>query len=349
MAIKKVNWTGNTHEEWLTQRKSTEGLDSLEITRFGASDIGTIIGANKWKCPNRLFLHMIGKYSAEWRTAKSVGGHLLESVVANHWESWVSDEDEALLNLERGNHIRKTKPANYFLLNDKYPNLFASIDRLHDGTTYSPFTGELYDELTPIELKTTEKDYFKLWGSEMITQSYEAQVMAQMMVSNTKVAVFCVLVNGVYFHVREVEYDSYLADKIDYETRKFAEICKAGKQILDLLKDAKSESEANDYRAMFEQVTPEPTYLEDEQVLNKEIYGNSVGLLRGDEKYFKYLLDYQQAHDNIKAEEDAKQLAKNHITRLMKDAEVMEFDGGKVTWRRGGNNKRDYFSIKLLK
>ena len=347
MAIKKVNWTGNTHEEWLAQRKSTEGLDSLEITRFGASDIGTIIGANKWKCPNRLFLHMIGKYSAEWRTAKSVGGHLLESVVANHWESWVSDEDEALLNLERGNHIRKTKPANYFLLNDKYPNLFASIDRLHDGTTYSPFTGELYDELTPIELKTTEKDYFKLW-EDGITASYRAQVMAQMMVSNTKVAVFCALVNGVYFHVREVEYDSYLADKIDYETRKFADICKAGKQILDLMKDAKSESEYNEYEAMLESVAPEPTALEDEQVLTKELFGNSKDLIRGDEKDFKYLLEYQEAHDGIKALEEAKQLAKNNILRVMKDAEVMEFEGGKCTYRRS-DGKRDYFNIRLSK
>ena len=348
MAITKVKWTGNSHKEWLAQRKETEGLNSLETTRFGASDIGTIIGANKWKCPNRLFLHMIGKYSAEWRTAKSVGGHLLEGVVANHWESWVSDEDEALLNLERGNQIRKTKPANYFLLNDKYPQLFASIDRLHDGETFSPFTGELYDSLTPIELKTTEKDYFKLW-EDGITESYRTQVMAQMMVSNTKVAVFCVLVNGVYFHVREVEYDSYLSDKIDYKTREFADICKAGKQILDLMKDAKSDSEYNDYQAMLDSIAPEPTALEDEQVLTKELFGNSKDLIKGDEKDFRFLLEYQQAHDDIKALEEAKQLAKNNVLRVMKDAEVMEFDGGKCTWRRGGDNKRDFFSIKVFK
>jgi hypothetical protein len=348
MAITKVIWNGGSHQEWLAQRKETEGLNSLETTRFGASDVGTIIHSNKWKCPNRLFLHMIGRYSSEWRTAKSVGGHLLESVVANHWESWVSDEDEALLNLERGNQLRKTKPANYFLLNDKYPQLFASIDRLHDGEAYSPFTGALYDELTPIELKTTEKDYFRLWGDEMITPSYLDQVMAQMMVSNTKVAVFCVLVNGVYFHVREVEYDSFLADKIDYETRKFADICKAGKQILDLMKDAKSDSEYNEYQAMLDSIAPEPTELEDEQVLTKELFGNSKDLVKGDENDFKYLLDYQQAHDNIKALEEAKQLAKNSLLRVMKDAEVMEFEGGKITYRRA-DLKRDYFALKLYK
>ena len=347
MAIKKVEWNGGSHQEWLAQRKETEGLNSLETTRFGASDVGTIIGANKWKCPNRLFLHMIGRYSTEWRTAKSVGGHLLESVVANHWESWISDEDEALLNLERSNQLRKTKPANYFLLNDKYPQLFASIDRLHDGDTYSPFTGELYDELTPIELKTTERDYYKLW-EDGITPSYEAQVMAQMMVSNTKVAVFCVLVNGVYFHVREVEYNPFLADIIDHKTREFADVCKAGKQILDLMKDAKSDSEYNEYQAMLDSIAPEPTALEDEQVLTKELFGNSKDLIKGDEKDFKYLLNYQEAHDSIKALEEAKQLAKNNITRLMSDAEVMEFEGGKCVWRRS-DGKRDYFSLKLYK
>ena len=347
MAIKKVEWTGKTHDEWLAQRRKTEGLDSLDITRIGASDIGTTTGSNKWKCPNRLFMHLTGQYSSDWRTAKSVGGHKMESLVASYWESWDSDEDDFLLNLEKDAALRFTKKADYFLLNTKYPQLFVSIDRLHDGKTYSPFTGELYEELTPIELKTTERDYFKLWENG-ITQSYKEQVMAQMMVSETKVAVFCVLVNGVYFHVQEVEYDSSLADKIDYETRKFAEICKAGKQILDLRKLCKNDSDYNEYTAMLESIAPEPTALDDEQVLNKELSPESLGLFKGDENDFHYLLEYQQAHDGIKALEDAKQLSKNKITRLMKDAEIMEFEGGKVVWRRS-SGKRDYFSLKLFK
>ena len=348
MAIKKVKWTGVTHEDWLYQRRETEGIGDLNITRIGASDVGTTTGSNKWKCPNRLFKHLVGLESFEWITEKSVAGHLLEPIVASHWQSWTEDKNQTLLNIQRKITLRNTKTVDYFLLNTKYPQLFVSIDRLHDGTTYSPFTGELYDELTPIELKTTEDNYYKLWD-DGITQPYKEQVMAQMMVSETKVAVFCVLVNGNYFHVMEVDYDKSIVDKIDYETRKFAEMCKAGKQIIDLLKEAKSESEADEYRYMFTQIEPEPTALEDEQVLNRQIYLNSIGLLKGDEEWFKYLLEYQKAHDDIKASEEAKQLAKNHITRLMKDAEVMEFEGGKVTWRRGGNNKRDYFSIKLLK
>jgi hypothetical protein len=169
-------------------------------------------------------------YSSEWRTAKSVGGHLLENVVASNWESWTPNEEEFLLNLERSIKLRKTKKADFFLMNDEYPQLFVSVDRLHDGQTFSPFTGQEYAELTPIELKTTERDYYKLW-EDGITQPYKEQVMSQMMVTGTEVAVFNVLVNGVYFHTREVEFDKVLSQFIDHETRQFAQLCIAGKQI----------------------------------------------------------------------------------------------------------------------
>jgi len=347
MNISKIEWTGSTHEEWLAQRKATEGIGNLDITRIGASDVSVITGSNKWKCKRRLFYHLIGLYSSEWRTNKSVAGHLLEPVVAANWEAWNESEDQFLFNLERGVKVRKTKKADYFLLNDKYENLFVSIDRLHDGDVYSPWTGELYSELTPIELKTTEDNYYKLW-SNGITAGYMDQVQAQMLVSETKVAVFCVLVNGTYFHVREVEYDSFLADKIDYQTREFAIIVKAGKQILDLMNSAKTEKEREEYEVMLEEITPDPLELSDEQDLNKELYSNSLGSVIGDESDFKYILDYTEAMDKIKALEEAKQLAKNNLTTKMKHADELKFEGGKVTWRRSPD-KRDYFSVKLFK
>jgi predicted phage-related endonuclease len=268
-------------------------------------------------------------------------------VVAANWEAWTESEDQFLFNLERGVKVRNTRKADYFLLNDKYENLFVSIDRLHDGEVYSPFTGELYPELTPIELKTTEDSYYRLW-TDGITASYREQVMAQMMVSETKVAVFCVLVNGTYFHVREVEYDSSLAEQIDYQTREFATIVKAGKQILDLKNSAKTEKEREEYEAMLEEITPDPLELSDEQDLNKERYGSSLGSVIGDERDFKFLEDYQSAHDQIKALEEAKQLAKNRITTLLKDNEEIKYEGGKCIWRRSPD-KRDFFSIKVFK
>ena len=76
------------------------------------------------------------------------------------------------------------------------------------------------------------------------------------------------------------------------------------------------------------------------------MFPESDGLIRGDEKDFQFLLDYDQAHQSIKALEESKQLAKNNILALMKDAEVLEFNDGKVTWRRS-EGKRDYFQIKL--
>jgi predicted phage-related endonuclease len=276
-----------------------------------------------------------------------VAGHLQEPVVSAMWESWTSDQDEFLLNLEQGEKLRKTKKAEFFLLNDKYPNIFCSIDRLHDGETFSPFTGNKYQELTPIELKTTQSTYYKLWENG-ITDSYFAQITAQMMLSESDVAVFCTLVSGAFFHAKEFQFDPKLAQFIDHETRQFAQLCIAGKQIVDLINSAKSTSEKEEYQAMLEDITPDATELDDEQNLNKELFSKSDGSIKGSESDFKFLLDYQDAHDKIKGLEELKQLSKNKITTLMKDAEEMLFDGGKVVWRRS-DGKRDYFSLKIDK
>lgn len=343
--INKIKWDNSSHAGWLAQRKEMEGFNSIETVRIGASDVSVITGTNKWKCKRRLFYHLIGMYSNEWRTAKSVGGHMLESVIASNWESWVPDEEQFLLNLEQGKKERQTKKADFFLLNSKYPNLFVSIDRLHDGEVFSPFTGQAYGELTPIELKSTESHYYKEWPNG-ITAGYNDQVQTQMMVSDSEVAVFCVLVNGFYFHVREVEFDKERAEFIDHSVREFSTLCVAGKQIVDLINFAADKSEKEEYQAMLSEIEPEALELEDEQALNKELNPVSDGEIIGSEKDFIYLEQYQDASDKIKALEADKQLAKNKITTLMGDAEVMKFNSGRVTWRRS-EEKRDYFSIKV--
>lgn len=345
--IEKIKWSNKGHEAWLAQRRTIEGAGSLDTVRFGASDVGTILGVNKWKCKRRLFEHVIGRHSTEWRTESSVAGHLLEPVVSSMWESWQHDQEVFLANVEQDIKLRKTKKADFFLLNSKYPHLFASIDRLHSGKTYSPFSGELYDPLTPIELKTTQSAYYKLWENG-ITKSYMSQVQTQMMLSDTKVAVFAVLVSGVQFKVIEVEYDSLLAESIAYEVDKFAHLCIAGKQLVDLIKVSQTESEREQYLGMLEEISPEVSALEDEQALYKELNPNSNGSILGDEKDFQYLLDYNNAHETIKQQEELKQLAKNNILNVMGDAEVLDFDGGKVTWRKA-EGKRDFFSVKLYK
>ena len=345
--ISKIKWDNSSHAGWLAQRKEMEGFGSIETVRIGASDVSVITGTNKWKCKRRLFYHLIGLHSTEWRTAKSIGGHMLEGVIASNWESWTPDEEQFLLNLEQGKKERVTKKADFFLLNSKHPNLFVSIDRLHDGEVYSPFTGLQYGELTPIELKSTESHYYKEWPNG-ITAGYNDQVQTQMMISDSEVAVFCVLVNGFYFHVREVEYDALIAEKIDHDVREFSTLCVAGKQIMELMSEAKSKDEKEEYMAMLQDIEPEALELEDEQALNKEMNPVSDGEIIGNEKDFIYLEQYQQASDKIKALEADKQLAKNKITTLMKDVEVIKYKAGRVTWRRE-EGKRDYFSIKVDK
>ncbi len=344
--ITKVQWDNSSHAGWLTQRREMEGFGSIDTVRIGASDVSVITGSNKWKCKRRLFYHLIGLHSTEWRTAKSVGGHMLENVIASNWESWVQDEEEFLLNLETGKKVRQTKKADFFLINSDHPNLFVSIDRLHDGSTFSPFTGMEYPELTPIELKSTESHYYKEWP-DGITAGYYDQVQTQMMISGTDVAVFAVLVNGFYFHVKEVYADLARQEFISESVKEFATLCVAGKQIVDLINSASDNNEKEEYMAMLSEIEPDALELEDEMALNKELNPESSGSIIGSQSDYELLVEYNSAHEQIKGLEERKQLAKNKLTTKMAEAEEIKFDdGSRVVWRRT-EGKRDYFSIKI--
>lgn len=207
MKLTKIKWSSKSMEDWALERKNMEGLNSPDVVRIGASDVSVCTGSNKWKCPQRLFYHLTGYHSSFFITETTLAGHLMEKVTISRWESYVADnEQQSLENSLNGVAVRKMSKANYFLTNSEYPNCFVSLDYTPKGKQYSPFTGELYPSMMPVELKHTNNQFYLKWTDGCALQ-YLEQIQYQMLISNTKIALLLVLIDGVKFKVKEIESD----------------------------------------------------------------------------------------------------------------------------------------------
>src|SRR5690606_27385538 len=127
--MKIINWDNyKTKQEWLDARRKIQGVGEAH-TRVSASDISVITGSNVWKSKRRLFLSMAGLYNKDFISRTAVQGQVMENQVKGYIESFTPDnEDETLLNIQNGVKLRSLKQADFFILNDKYPHLSASLD-----------------------------------------------------------------------------------------------------------------------------------------------------------------------------------------------------------------------------
>lgn len=341
-------------DDWTNARSLLEGKGQ-DYVRIGASDVGVVTKANPWKCGQRLFYNLTGYYSHFQLSETLLSGHLMEEVIMKRWDSYLPNNEEASLwNAHNGVKVRKSKKANFFLTNPKYPQLFVSLDYIPQGKVYSPWTGELYKPLTPIELKTTNWGYYSKWP-DGIARQYVYQINTQMMVSETDVAVFLVLIDGVRFKAMEVYRDPVICEEIDYETRKFADIVKAGKLALSCANSATSESEREEYMALFESLTPEPIGMTpvgsanngDNTELMLELYPESNDLMKmaeGDDDML--LARYVKCNATLKSINKHKDLIKCKLLESCGDFEGIKGSEHRMINRRGSKFTKSYFDIR---
>src|SRR5574344_2041503 len=111
MSIKRI--TPATHEEWLQLR--TNGI--------GSSEIGTIMGVNKWQTPLDLFHRKQDERKGIYNETESeaaLRGHIMENAVAMYWQN---------KNQKYNRTVIKASAEEYIVVNDAAPFLQASPDR----------------------------------------------------------------------------------------------------------------------------------------------------------------------------------------------------------------------------
>lgn len=345
--IEKIKWPKKINlDQWGTLRREIEGVGNPNVVRIGASDLSVCTGTNTFKCPARLYHHLCGAHQSWFITESTASGHALEPIIAQRFEGYVPDDLEAsLINFQNGFKVRKLKKADFFILNSAYPHMSASLDYVFSGKQYSPWTGSLYAPLTPIENKSTNKGYFMHW-KDGITPSYYEQVQGQMLLTNTEVCVFNVLVDGVKYHVREVEADKEVQKYIVFKVNEFVERVKVGKVAYQLMQESKSQSEYEDFKALYDQAEPNPVAMDDNLELENELHTSSELLKSATEEDEELMKQYLSASSQIKQLEETKTLCRIKLVKESNGFEGVESDSYRMLNRPTTKFKKGYFAIK---
>lgn len=173
--------------EWLKERQ----------TGIGGSDVGAIMGFNKYKTALDVYLDKVNPIEEVKEENECIyWGNVLEEIVAKEFTR------------RTGKKVRReTKHFRH----KKYPFMVANIDR------------KVVGEEAVLECKTANQFLLKEWEEEEVPASYLLQVQHYLAVTGYKKGYIAVLVGGQKFIFKEIERDEELIKIIEEECQKFWE------------------------------------------------------------------------------------------------------------------------------
>lgn len=201
-------------DEWYAFRKNG----------IGGSEIGTVLGLDKYSTAIRLYHEKVGDVEMRREDNQYMfWGRNMEDKIAEIWKYYDGTDEGYIENFKNGKIVRDCRNVNGFVVNPKYPWLFASLDRLINiKGGRNLITGEPLKTEGVLECKT-----LSYWASQMwqdgIPISYLAQVHQYMIILESDYAEIAILQDGNKFRVEKVQRDDELCDRIIAITRAFWE------------------------------------------------------------------------------------------------------------------------------
>lgn len=164
--------------EWLKERQ--KGI--------GGSDVGAILGVNKYKTPFQIYLEKTQEIK-----------EVQESSEAAYWGTELEDMVARDFAKRTGKKVRRD--TKHFA-SEKYPFMVANIDRRVVG------------EKAILECKTVNQFGAKEWEGEEIPASYLVQVQHYIYVTGAEKAYIACLIGGQKFIWKEIKRDDELIEMI---------------------------------------------------------------------------------------------------------------------------------------
>ena len=208
-----------SHSEWLLDRR--KGI--------GGSDVGTILGLNKWKSAYQLWLEKTNQVDLEDKETDAIHfGNVLEEVVAKEFQERTE---------------KKVRRRNQVFEHPLHPFLRANIDR------------DVVGEDAILECKTANAFLAKEWEDDEVPLSYLCQVQHYMNVLNREYCYIAVLIGGQKFIWKRIDRDQELIDMITERIVSFWEenviggvepLVDGSQSTTDFLKDQYADAEENE-------------------------------------------------------------------------------------------------------
>ena len=306
------------YEGWLNYRSSG----------IGASEVGTILGLNPWKSSIELFYQKLGLIpnKTEENMAMFMGNRL-ESFVGDMWTYYEGSQESIIKNYNEKNRKRFVQEIPGYIVNDKYPHLFLSPDRIIIEEGKPAFDGELIPEnmLGVLEIKTISGFASKQWVSG-VPPSYIAQLTTYLIGLEIDKGELAFLEDGRNIKVYEIEKMDFMVEKI----------LSAVSEFWDRVTAARNDMEHADLYA------PEPDGTESYQkFLNQKYSQSEAKSMKGSDELYNLGLRMKALNEQIKDLEGEVRLASAFIKAEMKESETLEFgERGKITWKTDSRGVR---------
>jgi len=316
---------------------------------IGGSDMGTVLGLNKYDSVVRLFHEKIGSIPPRTEDNNLMfWGRQLEDEIAKIWSFYDGTFDGYIENYKNNKVIRSCRNINGYVVNPKYPWLFGSLDRVQNISggvnllTKQPLSTEAV-----LECKTLTYWASQIW-QDGIPIYYLIQVHQYMIIIESDYAEIAILKDGNNFIVEKIQRDDSLCEQI-------IEISKAfwynrilpAQDAYKKKRQAEMEgnySESEKYEALVQRLEPDPDNSEAYREFMEERFLKQRESMDGTIKLYEICKKDKVLSGISNLIEDARNGLKNHLVRSMSErgVEVIDFGNvGSVTWsERKGTKKR---------
>lgn len=341
--VNQIPWESEDTLSWELQRQELLGNNSLEYIRIGSSEVGSACGVNKYNSQFSLFQIKVGRIEPFEGNCTTEVGKVLEPVIANMIQYWDSSEDidtskTALVRRMRSSDIRRTiHKANFFLTNDKYPQLLSSLDYYLPKENGCPITGEVLETDAIIEIKNIGFNSYQQWKSEgRVSDYYFAQLQQQLMVSELKHAYLFALVENQYLVCYKIEPDIGWYEFIDQTTAELSVRILKYRNIDNALYalDNRSEEYA-ELVAQRDDLEPETDGSQSTTDTLTDLFGDrdSGEYIDGDDGDYQMAQQYLELNEVEKDTKLQKNNVKNYFLNRMKEHRTLKVDN--ITVKRG--------------
>jgi len=333
-----------SHEQWLSYRSC--GL--------GGSDISALLGISSYKSPLELYLEKIGEHTPFQSDNRfTFFGNLHEDEIASLYQYWDGDMDSMIANRKDAKKVNRVRSVNAFIHNPRYPQLFASIDRMILSNPKRQARKGI------LECKNTSSFVLRRYDGQ-IPYEYVVQVIGYLLVTGWDHASLAIEVDGNDYKVFPYERtDSSTKDimaEIERASAPFwskvlrARIIKEEFGITsyyslhpDTLKDPKIQEGV----AMLQELEPDIVNDSTTESFLSKIFKPEPLTIEGTQEIWKLAVDYLQSKENEGLAKKDKVHYSNLIKAEMKNTERVDFEeAGSITWKADSKGVRR-FSVNI--
>ena len=354
------------HEAWFKFR--TVGITDEDAALFkcesynggvGASESAGLLGLQKKyrPCPQEIYAFKAGISSPTQQTNRAmVRGKILEPIAAQIWKLFDGDVDSwtiGIMDYMTGDRetkkqlsVRNCRNLSGYYVNKNYPWLFSSLDYFAEKNTPGLMDGKIHPDGFPIEVKTINSYYAKLWEAG-VPPAFVCQLNQEMICTNSDYGeIACLFPDEFRFEIFPFYRDDELCARIVHWTEIFWNKVLEARESVKLRDKFFKEGKMNEgehQQAIIDSNEPEPDDSEAYNEYIREQYKQVIPTIPGDMALFNECTQYLTANMYSDMLESKKVYVKNKLMKLLESSGAAEisFDAlGKVTYAADKNGKR---------